>query len=472
VSALIGFVVLYLVASIAIGLYAAGRVHGIADFAVAGRRLPLHMTIATVFATWFGAETVLGISATFLKENLRGVVADPFGASLCLVLVALFFARRLYRLNLLTIGDYFRQRYDRPVEVMLTLCIVVGYLGWTAAQITALGLVFMVLSGGAMTMAQGMVLGATIVLVYTLAGGMWSVALTDFFQMVIIVVGLAYVAWIASNQAGGLTTVFSSAHEAGKFQFLPKAEVSSVLAFMGAAVTLMLGSIPQQDTYQRVMSAKDERTAVRGSLLGGLFYLLFAFVPMYIAYSATLIDVRMVERLMSTDSQMILPTLVLEHMPLAAQIVFFGALLAAIMSSASGALLAPAVSLAENVVRVFVPRMTDTQLLWATRASVIGFALVVLVIALRSDATIFAMVENAYKVTLVTAFVPLVAGLFCSRATSAGALAALLSGLATWVSLEIVAPAGPVPPHLAGLLASAAGMLVASLASRSARRAK
>src|SRR2546425_641456 len=143
---ILGFVILYMLLSVGIGLVAARRVHTAKDFAVAGRSLPLPIVIATVFATWFGAETVFGISATFVKEGLHGVVADPFGSSLCLILAGLFFARRLYRLNLLTIGDYYRLRYNRTVEVLCTLCIVASYLGWVAAQIKALGLVFNVVT--------------------------------------------------------------------------------------------------------------------------------------------------------------------------------------------------------------------------------------------------------------------------------------------------------------------------------------
>src|ERR1043165_6221125 len=153
------FVVLYLLASIAIGLVAALRVRTSRAFAAAGRHLPLPLVTATVFATWFGAETVLGISATFVKDGLGAVVADPFGASLCLILAGLFFAGRLYRLNLLTIGGYYRVRFDRTVEVLCTLAIVGSYLGWVSAQVKALGLVFTVVTDGAVTQSAGMVMG-------------------------------------------------------------------------------------------------------------------------------------------------------------------------------------------------------------------------------------------------------------------------------------------------------------------------
>src|SRR5688500_14369583 len=158
-SNLIWFVTLYLIVSICIGLYAATKVKNSTDFVVAGRHLPLPFIVATVFATWFGSETVLGIPAKFLDEGLRGIVADPFGSSMCLILVGLFFARLLSRLRLLTIDDYYRLRYNRHIEVTASICIVVSYLGWVSAQITALGLVFSVVSGGAIQPWQGMVLG-------------------------------------------------------------------------------------------------------------------------------------------------------------------------------------------------------------------------------------------------------------------------------------------------------------------------
>ena len=138
---LIFFVVAYLLVTIAIGLIAARRVHGAKDFLVAGRSLPLYMNVATVFATWFGAETVLSVSATFAKDGLNGIPGDPFGASLCLVIAALLFAKLFYRMNLLTIGDFYKQRYGKAVEVLTSVAIVLSYLGWTSAQMTALGLV-------------------------------------------------------------------------------------------------------------------------------------------------------------------------------------------------------------------------------------------------------------------------------------------------------------------------------------------
>ncbi len=466
---LIGFVALYLVLTVAIGLWAARRVHNSRDYVVAGRSLPLYMSTALVFATWFGAETVLGVSATFLKEGMRGVVADPFGFSFCLVIVALFFARAFYRLNLLTIGDFYRQRYNKPVEVATSVCIVLSYLGWTSAQFTALGLVFHTLSAGAIPLEWGIVLGAGVVVVYTLFGGMWSIAYTDLFQSVVIILGLVYLAFLLGGAAGGFDRIAAHAAEAGRFEFWPRLELRDGLAFVAAFLTAALGSIPQQDVFQRVTAAKDADTAVRGALLGGLLYFCMAFVPIYLAYSALLIDPAMVGPLLAgeaNENQLILPYLIAGHTPLFAQVLFFGALLSAIMSSASGALLAPTTLFTENVLRPFVPGMSDRQFLLVMRLVLILFGLGVMVFALASDASIYQMVQNAYKVTLVSAFAPLVLGLYWKRSTTAGALLAVVSGLGSWLLMEVLAPEALIPPQLVGLACSFAGMVLGSLSSR------
>src|SRR3954466_9668920 len=375
---LLWFVIIYWVISVAIGIYAAKFVHNTKDFAVAGRRMPMYIVTATVFATWFGSETVLGIPATFIKEGFQGVVADPFGSSLCLVLVGLFFARPLYRMNLLTIGDFYKKRFGRPVEMLTTLCIVISYLGWVGAQIKALGLVFNVVSDGAISQHSGMVIGASTVLVYTMLGGMFSVAITDFIQMIIIVLGMLYIGWEVSGLAGGVGTVVSHAAASGKFNILPAPELKDVLWFLAAWITMMLGSIPQQDVFQRVQSAKNENTAARSSILGGCLYFCFAFIPMFLAYSASLIDPKMVSEGLKGDTQLILPNLILSPIiPVFAQIMFFGALLSAIKSCASATLLAPSVSFSENIVRPLLPGISDKRFLTLMRVVLVGFTVLV-----------------------------------------------------------------------------------------------
>jgi Na+/proline symporter len=160
---------------------------------------------------------------------------------------------------------------------------------------------------------------------------------------------------------------------------------------------------------------------------------------------------------------MVLPSLILSHTPLVAQIIFFGALLSAIMSCSSATLLAPSVSFSENIIRGFAPGMSDKTFLLVMRLVIVCFAGVVLMFALGSNASIFEMVESAYKVTLVAAFVPLAFGIFWKRASSQGALLAIVFGVVTWVVCEVLAPSDVWPAQIVGLGAALLGMVAGSL---------
>ncbi len=467
---LLTLVIVYLLVTIAIGLMAAKRVKNSADFAIAGRHLPLAMIVTTTFATWFGSETVLGIPAKFVNGGLHGVVEDPFGAGFCLILVGLFFAGKLYRMTLLTISDYYRERYGRTVEVACSLIIMVSYLGWVSAQVTALGLVFNVLSNEVISIPLGMVIGVVSILAYTLFGGMWSVAVTDFIQMIILVVGLSILAVFAADQAGGADKVLALAISQDMFKFWPEPNFKDMVFFLAAAITIMFGSIPQQDVFQRVMSANSVKAATHGPVIGGICYIVFAFVPMFLVVSAMLIMPEKAAALIAQDPQKVLPTLVMEHMPFVMQVLFFGALLSAIKSCASATLLAPSVTFTENIWRQFHPHQTDKQELRAMRVTVLVFSALVLCYAIAMQGTsIYEMVSGAYQVPLVGAFVPLVFGLYWPRATTQGAIFAILLGLLTWV-LFMFTPAGEeFPAQLAGLMASLVGMFGGSLGPQAIR---
>src|SRR6266496_1894027 len=403
---LIASVVLYLLVTIAIGLWAAMRVKNSKDYVVAGRSLPLYMNTATVFATWFGAESVLSVSVEFSKSGLGGIIADPFGSSVCLVIVALLFARAFYRMDLLTIGDFYRKRYGRAMELGTSVIIAISYLGWTAAQLTALGLVFSTLTNGAVSLETGIVISGVVVLAYTIWGGMWSVAMTDLFQ--------------------------------------------------------------------RVTSAKNERTAIAGSLLGGAVYFTFVFVPIYIVCAGLLVDPSLGALLSAQDAretQRILPAFILGHTPMWIQVLFFGALLSAILSTASGAIIAPTSLCTENIIRPLNPNMSDRQFLLTLRVVLVSFTFAALVFALRSKQTMYDMVQNAYTVTLVAALVPLAAGIFWKRANSTGAILSAVFGLVAWLIAAFIAADAAVPPTLVGLAFSILGMVLGAIVPSAAPQA-
>jgi SSS family transporter len=463
---LISFVVLYLLGTLALGVWAGTRIKNTTDFAVAGRSLPLIMVVTTTFATWFGAETVMGIPAKFVQGGLNAIVEDPFGAGTCLILVGMFFAARLYKLNLLTIGDFYRQRFGKGIEVFCSVAIIVSYLGWVAAQITALGLVFSVLTSGAMSETMGMIVGTLAVLIYVVIGGFLAVAWTDFIQMIVLVIGLTVIAIFSADLAGGADKVMTMVSDTKLWAFLPPPTFKEIAFFVGAGVTMMLGSIPQQDVFQRVMSAKNAPTARTGAIIGGASYIMFAFVPMFIVACAVIVLGDSGMALAKSDYQRLLPTFVLTKMPLVMQILFFGALLSAIKSTSSATLLAPSTSFVENILKNLRPNMGDRQQLLAMRTTIVIFAALVLAYAIAMKGTsIYELVSTAYQVTLVGAFVPLVMGLYWQRATTQGAIVSLAAGIGTWIIFfpGVTTLGEMFPGQLAGLLAAFAGIIIGSL---------
>jgi len=378
-----------------------------------------------------------------------------------------FFAARLYKLNLLTIGDYYRQRYGKGIEIFCSVAIILSYLGWVAAQITALGLVFSVLTHGAMSEAAGMIVGTLAVLIYVVVGGFLAVAITDFIQMIVLVVGMTIIAFFAADLAGGTANVLAMAQQADLWRVLPEPSFTDIAFFIGAAVTMMFGSIPQQDVFQRVMSAKNAPTARAGAIIGGASYIMFAFVPMFIVASAVLVLGDAGMEMAKNDYQRLLPTFVMTKMPLVMQILFFGALLSAIKSTSSATLLAPSTSFVENILRHLRPGMSDRQQLFAVRCTIVAFSAIVLAYAIAMSGTsIYDLVSTAYQVPLVAAFVPLVMGLYWRRATTQGAIVSVVLGLGTWVASfpQLSGYGEAFPGQLGGLLAALAGMIIGSLA--------
>ncbi len=464
---LISFVVLYLLGTLALGVWAGTRIKNTSDFAIAGRSLPLIMVVTTTFATWFGAETVMGIPAKFVQGGLNAIVEDPFGAGTCLILVGAFFATKLYKMNLLTIGDFYRQRYGKGIEVFCSVAIILSYLGWVAAQITALGLVFNVLTDGTMSESMGMIVGTVAVLIYVVVGGFLAVAWTDFIQMIVLVIGLTAIAIYSASLAGGAGEVLSLAAKGDLWRFWPEPTFKDMAFFLAASVTMMLGSIPQQDVFQRVMSAKNAPTARKGAMIGGASYILFAFVPMFIVTAAVVVMGQEAMELAKGDYQRLLPKFVLMKMPLIMQILFFGALLSAIKSTSSATLLAPSTSFVENILKNLRPHMSDRQQLLATRWTIVIFAASVLGYAIWMKGTsIYELVSGAYQVTLVGAFVPLVFGLYWKRATTQGAIFSVGAGVAVWLLFfpQLTGWGEAFPPQLAGLVAALVGMVAGSLA--------
>jgi len=447
------FITLYLLSNIAIGAWAARRVTTSQDFVLAGRRLPLVLAASVTFATWFGSETIMGAPAMFVKDGIPAVIEEPFGSALCLFLVGAFFARPLYRLNITTFSDYFNRRFGRSAELLSAIIVIPSYFSWIAAQLIAIGIVLNVVTG--IEREYCILFSALIVMIYTLLGGMWSISITDFFHNLIIVIALIVLTVMLWQDVGGWKTI-EQRTPPGFFRFLPHNTFKDWIEYLAAWFTIGLGSIPQQDIFQRVMAAKSEDTSVRASYLASGLYLTIAMLPLFIALSA-----RILHPDLPADNQLLIPNMVLRHGNLFLQILFFGAVTSAILSVSSGAILAPATVFGENIVKFFKPDLTDQALLRTIRWAVVVITVICVWMSTTRDMNIFDLVGESSAFSLVSLFVPLLAGIYWKRANLIGCLASISLGFGVWLLCLWVET--EYPPMMYGLLASAIGMFGGSL---------
>lgn len=419
---------------------------------LAGRSLPILLSSSALFATWFGSETVFGASSEFLRGGLYAVIEDPFGAALCLVLFGLFLARKLYNMNLLTLGDFFEVRFGKKTELVASAFLAPPYVGYIAAQLVAMGLILNVVAG--LELWQGVVISAVVVTFYTYIGGMWAISITDFIQSIIIIVGLVVLAIVLAGKAGGVMNVVSQVPD-HNFRFFPDANGRQIVAWFAAWAVLGLGSLPSQDVFQRAMSSGSANTAVRSCYIAAVLYLSVAMLPLFISLCTKYLYPDQFG-----DAQLALPNMVMTHTGIVVQVLFFGSLLSAIMSTTSSAILAPAAILAENLIRPLSRRTyTDKEMLTLTRVCVLIFSVVATVMAcLRRN--IYELVGESSVLSLVSLFVPLIFGLYWSRASSVGAVLSIVGGAASWfifVNVEL-----SVPPLVPSTIVSIIGMVAGS----------
>jgi SSS family transporter len=423
---MLGFVMaIYLVAMFAIAFWARGQIHDAEDFLVAGRRLPLSLAWATLFATWFGAGTLLTATDEVRAEGLRAAALEPIGAGLCLVVAGLFFARRLWAMKILTLPDFYGRRFGTRTEIAASLIMVPGYFGWIAAQFVALAAVLELFWGVPPTL--GILLVALVGTGYTLIGGMWSVTLTDAVQLVILLLGLIVLAFSGLVQLGGSAGLvagwmrFIDAVPPDKLVLVPTDSSAELLAWLSILAVGVLGNIPGQDLAQRIFASRSSRIAVQACLIAGVLYVLVGMVPVLSGLAADFLGG-------ADEASATLPLLAATLLSPWMGIVFVLALTSAVLSTIDSAILAPASVLANNLFRRLWPAASALRL---SRLAVLIIAVGSLVVCFLGQSA-YELLETAYAISMVGLFVPLTLGLMASRGTEKAALASMLTGIGVW----------------------------------------
>lgn len=419
---------------ILVGIYASRKTLSMTQFVVAGRGLPVWLCSTTIVATWYGGGSLLGSAGAAYDSGFLGVIYDPFGASLSLLLLGFFFVRLFRRLKILTVADFMEQRYGRVASVAITIGIMFSNTAWVGSMLVAFAVIFESMTGTPMLV--GIVAGAVVIFSYTAIGGMWAVVLTDFIQMVIIVIGIVTLFVVVLIDVGGFGAILPKLHP-DTFRMLPVTNsAEDWLDYARAWAILGLADLSSQTLIQRALAARSERVAQNSFYLAGIGYLFFGMMPVLLGIVAG------VTLPMLATSEAVIPTLATEHLHPVMVAVFVGAMLSAIMSSADSALLAIASMVANNLLPIVKPDATDRTRLLVARLTIPVCGSIAIIVALKIQ-TVYSLMIDSNILLLAAIIVPFIAGVWWRKANRTGALSAMAAGFLTWVLTMLFLPSMP-----------------------------
>jgi len=448
------FIPLYIAVTLVIGFWASKRVKTSTDFTLAGKSLSTSFVGVTIFATWFGSSYVMGNPSYFVTNGISSYVSLIVAGGICLLLIGYFYAKKLFKMNIVTVSDFFRVRYNRKLETTVSVIVIFTYPHWIAAQFVALAYLFQSVLG--IQVDYGILLGASIVVLYTYIGGMWAVSYTDMLQSILIVIGLLFLLIDNLDQTGGIAPLFAD-KPSSFFSPFPQDGLDNWSEYIATFLAMMVGAIPAQEVYQRIFSAKSEKAAVNGAYLAAFLLMIFAAVPMVIALGAAHLHP---ELMAVDDGQAIIPSMVSQFAGMPLQVLFYGALISAILSTSSGAMLAPATIIGENLIKPNLPNFTDKKLLLYTRLSVILVAGISCYFAF-SDLDIVQLVVASLALLLSCVFAPFTFGLFWKKSSVFGAWSAIIAGGTVWLLCYLFETR--IDATIYGLIASCSAMVFGSL---------
>jgi Na+/proline symporter len=454
-------VLAYLLLQFGIGIWVSRRIRTESDYLIAGRSLGYGLATFSIFATWFGAETIIGSGGTTYREGVSIASAEPFGYGLCLVVMGLVFAAPLWRRKLTTLADLFRERYSPGVERFAAILLIPGSVLWAAAQVRAFGQVLASTSAIEVELAIGMAAG--FVILYTMVGGLLADAITDVIQGVMLAIGLIVLAVAVIGHLGGVEATASALARADGIR-LGASQGTPLLETLEAWAIPVFGSVLATETVARVIATRSATVARRSSVVAGGLYVTLGLIPVFVG----LVGASIVPSL--ADAEQILPTVAQQLLPTIGYAIFVGALISAILSTVDSTLLVASGLLSHNVVVPTFSITSDRTKLILARAGVVTFGLVAYLLARDADG-VFALVEQASAFGSAGALVTITFGLF----TRWGGPRTASATLAIGVGVYLVGSYGGWPyPFLASLIAALvtyiAGAAIESAAVRGAQR--
>jgi len=414
-------VLIYIALQLAFGFWVARRLQTEEDYLLAGRSLGPWLGTFTIFATWFGAEVVIGASGQAYQAGLAGTAADPFGYALGIVIVGLIFAVPLHRRRLVTLADLYRDRFGPGVERLAAMVMIPTSLLWAAAQVRAFGQVLA--HSSELGVFAAVTLAAVVVVAYVTAGGMLADAFSDLVQGAVLIAGILVI--------GGL---FLASGGINHLAALPEGALSPVAAdahWLGVVETFAVpicGTIVAQELVARVLAVRNPALARRATVTAGFMYLAVGVIPVLLG----LVALRAIGPV-DVPEQVVLEY-AMHYLPTVLYLVFVGALVSAILSTVDSALLVAASLTAHNLILPLRPELSERVRLRVNRIAVVAFGIVAYALALSSEG-VYELVIEASSVGASGLFVLIVAALWLPRFGGApSAVCAMVTGLGLYLA--------------------------------------
>jgi solute:Na+ symporter, SSS family len=437
---------IYILLLVGVSIYASKKVKTGEDFEVAGRSLPFWLLAFTFAGLWFGGGTVIGTTGVAFEygfwntESAWGVIPDPYGAGLCLILAGLFYFSTLRKLGGVTLADFFVAKFGKSAGLLSTLVMIFGWTFFVSAQIVVFGKIFNSILGWSYNWSIW--IGMILVVLYTIAGGLWSVALTDMVQMIIILIGIVVAVPVGLNAVGGFNEL-KSLLPAEMLSFTPSfdPDISAIgrwMPWISGWMIIALGSIASPDITQVAQAGISDKDVKKASITAGLIYWFFGSLVVLLGLiGAALVFKGVITMdMLGGDSELIMPVMIQKLFPLPVAVLFVSAILAAVMSSADGALLALSTLFSRNILPFFRKEKPDikNELLYS-RLVVVVFAIVTTVIGIGYPHA-FLLMNFGFDSLLAGLFVPLTLAIYWKGVTTKGFFAGVISGILVRVILS------------------------------------
>ena len=412
----------FLALQLGIGVYLSKRISSEADYLIGGRSLGYTLATFSLFATWFGAETVIGSSTTIYGEGFSLASPEPFGYGLCLVLMGALLARPLWNRGLTTLADLYRQRFGIGVERLAAVLLIPSSVLWAGAQIRAFGQVLATAS--LLTPEMGIGIAALFVVTYTMFGGLLADAVTDVLQGIILAIGLMITLGAVVLRVGGPAEAWQLLATSERVNLAPSAAGPIWLAIEAWAIPV-IGSLTATEIVSRVIAARSASVAQRSSLAAGGMYMLIGSIPVVIALLAGALTTDL------AHPEQLLPTIARDSLPPILFAVFAGGLIAAILSTVDSTLLVASGLLSHNLIVPLTGITDESAKVRIARGGVLTFGLIAWFLALNSDG-VFALVEQASALGSTGVVVTVIFGLFTRLGSPRTAALTLLTGVISY----------------------------------------